>query len=78
MTTKDDGEDTYDENTGAPISQFWPVIIKREFQAWLDGIIAERFKLKTRPPTASDIQDENFTGGLRSEEYLDKLRRGEV
>ena len=29
-------------------------------------------------PTASDIQDENFTGHLRSEEYLDKLRRGEV
>ena len=29
-------------------------------------------------PTANDIIDENFTGGLKSEEYLERLRNGDL
>jgi hypothetical protein len=39
---------------------------------------AEFGKPKTELPTIDDILDENFTGGLRSEEYLDRLRDGEL
>jgi len=28
-------------------------------------------------PDVEDIQDENFTGGLRTEEYLTRLRNGD-
>jgi hypothetical protein len=29
-------------------------------------------------PRASEIVDENFTGGLKSEEYLERLRNGNL
>jgi hypothetical protein len=39
---------------------------------------AEFGKPRTELPTIDDILDEDFTGGLRSEEYLDRLRDGRL
>jgi DNA-binding transcriptional regulator YiaG len=55
---------------------------------WLSGLCSERevpryasayIELAERSsiPSASDIIDENFTGGVRSEDYLARLRNGE-
>jgi hypothetical protein len=44
-------------------------------------VIADVVQFLSAPgelPSASDIVDENFTGGLRSEDYLEKLRNGEL
>jgi hypothetical protein len=38
------------------------------------GTVADRSKEEL--PGSADIIDENFTGGLRSEDYLDRLRDG--
>ncbi len=35
-------------------------------------------RLSGELPRAGDIVDENFTGGLRSEEYLERLRNGDI
>jgi hypothetical protein len=36
------------------------------------------FLSKEELPSANDIIDENFTGGLKSEEYLERLRNGNL
>jgi hypothetical protein len=35
-------------------------------------------RLREELPRASEIVDENFTGGLKSEEYLERLRNGNL
>jgi len=39
---------------------------------------AEFVKPKTDIPTIDDVLDDDFTGGLRTEEYLDRLRDGRI
>jgi hypothetical protein len=47
----------------------------------ISQIVADAVQFLQAPgelPSASDIVNENFTGGLKSEDYLEKLRNGEL
>ncbi len=44
----------------------------------LDADAVHFLRAKEELPRPSDIVDENFTGGLKSEEYLEKLRNGQL
>jgi hypothetical protein len=44
----------------------------------IEAINVRFLRDRTELPTADDIADENFTGGLSSEEYLERLRDGRL
>jgi hypothetical protein len=46
--------------------------------AQVDADVVQFLRPRGELPSASDIIDENFTGGLRSEEYLERLRSGDL
>jgi len=50
--------------------------IGRVFQ--IEANAVESFRRRAELPTVDDILDETFTGGLRTEEYLDRLRDGRL
>ncbi len=58
---------------------------RRSLSSMAEKIIAEWFRENSQkddnaptkiPPSAGDIVDENFTGGVESAEYLRRLRNG--
>ena len=45
---------------------------------YVEALDIEFPKPRSELPNANDILEENFTGGLRTEEYLERLRNGSL
>src|SRR4051812_36631861 len=57
------------------------------FASWSEGFVKPQhdpgqtlrfLRDRSELPTLEDIEDVNFTGGIRSEEYLEMMRNGEI